>query len=163
MTARARSPCKSDRSRQQDSIVFPINRADTNRESASGSVANPRLLLVDVLDLRLALRLAEVMGKLVPSKSLPLITGRGADAHLIEKDRIEGYPHAEGRTPVSRLNRTLVKETCRGDVSGSHKIIAPLHKACDFGSIEMLGRRRDIFRRGRPRLQRLPRHRGRSS
>src|SRR5215469_15600937 len=99
MTARARSPCKSDRSRQQDSIVFPINRADTNRESASGSVANPRLLLVGVLDLRLALRLAEVMGKPVPSKSLPLITGRGADAHLIEKDRIEGYSMRRAAPP----------------------------------------------------------------
>src|SRR5215469_2701394 len=92
------------------------------------------------------------MGKLVPSKSLPLITGRGADAHLIEKDRIECYSHAEGRTSVSCLNRALVKETCRGDVSGSHKIIAALHKACDFGSIEMLGQHRDIFRWGRPRL-----------
>ena len=104
------------------------------------------------------------MRKPVPGKRFLLIADRRSDPNFCEKNRIKGYSHPYGRASVSRFNRALIKKTCRGDVSSGHKMIAALDKARDLGSTEgRLGQGHDLFRRRRPRLQRLAYRRGRSS
>jgi hypothetical protein len=47
-----------------------------------------------------------------------------AKAEAAEKFRIEGRSEAQCCSPVAGIGRALVKQTCRGDVTGAQKSVA---------------------------------------